>query len=65
MKILVSLGVWVIVAVALELLGNALGRVHDGTATAVGSFLVENNVLIGLLCGIYYYFFGGDRLERR
>lgn len=57
MRALIAVVVWVVVAVVLELIGKAVG-------SDIGAFLVQNNVLIGFLAGVLYFFFG-DNVNRR
>lgn len=55
MRIVIAVVVWVVVAIVLELLGQALGT---GEGSEIGAFLAQNNILLGFLAGVIYYFFG-------
>lgn len=57
-RFILSLVVWLVVAVILELVGSLLG----GTT---GAWLQNNNVLIGFLAGVIYFFFGEGYPIRR
>lgn len=57
-KFLIALVIWLLVAVVLELIGNALKG-------DVGVFLANNNVLLGFIAGVLYFLFDDDRLLGR
>lgn len=59
-----SVGVWVIVALALWLLGGLLLHVAEPTTHAIGGFLKAQAGLIGFLCGLVYFFFGDHTVRR-
>lgn len=59
-KLVRALVLWLVVAIVLELVGKAL--TSGGDTSGFGGFLRENNVLIGFLCGVVYFFFGDERL---
>lgn len=52
-KFILAVVVWIVVAIVLEIVGDLLGG-------NIGDWLASNNVLIGFLCGVLYFFFGSD-----
>jgi hypothetical protein len=58
LRVLWSLGVWVIATIVCLLLGALLATVGEETVSSIGAFLKSNAGLIGFLCGLVYFFFG-------
>lgn len=63
-KFLEALVVWLVVAVALWLLAQLLAVVNMEVTDSIATFLDRTNVVIGFLCGLWYFFFGPDRFGR-
>lgn len=63
-RIIYALVVWFLVAVFLWLLARGFEAVGEDITNRIANFLDKTNVIIGLLCGVYYYFFGYERFPR-
>lgn len=55
-----ALGVWIIVALALYIVGGLLTSIAQETVAQIGAFLRDNAGIIGFLCGLVYFFFGNQ-----
>jgi hypothetical protein len=63
-KLVESLVVWLVVAIVLWLLAELLGIFNLEVTEAIARFLSRTNVIIGFLCGLWHFFFGGLWLNR-
>lgn len=57
-RFLEALAVWLVVAVVLWLVAKALLQFDSSVTQSVGNFLDQTCVIIGLLAGVWHYFFG-------
>lgn len=59
-KFILSLVVWLVVAIIVWLLGGLVNTVDNTTAHNLGQFLKDSSGLVGFLFGVWYFFWGPD-----
>lgn len=57
-KAFVALGVWIIVTLLLGLFGSLLITVSSDITVKIGTFLKDNDIILGFVAGLLYFFFG-------
>jgi len=58
LKLLFSLGVWIIVSVVLYLIGGLMLTIVQPPVTQIGAFLKDNSLLIGFVAAVVYLIWG-------
>lgn len=57
-KLISALVVWILVSLGMWVLAKLFGAVNSDVTQSIAAFLDTTNIVIGLLAGLWYFFFG-------